>query len=55
MKTNNTITNVDGFPNATIHEENGEIHVDLGNGMGGHLPLHRLDDRRSDKRPTATI
>ena len=30
MKTNNTITNVDGFPN----EENGEIHVDLGNGMG---------------------
>lgn len=38
MKTNNTITNVDGFPNATIYEENG-----LG---GGHLPLHRLDDRR---------
>lgn len=34
MKTNNTITNVDGFPNATIYEENGEIHVDLGNGMG---------------------
>lgn len=34
MKSNNTITNVDGFPNATIYEENGEIHVDLGNGMG---------------------
>ena len=34
MKTNNTITNVDGFPNATIYEENGEIHVDLGNGLG---------------------
>lgn len=56
METNDTITSVNGFPNATIHEGNGEIHVDLGNGMGGgRLPLHRLDDRRSDKRPTATI
>ena len=31
MEPDNTRTSVDGFPNATIH---GEIHVDLGNGMG---------------------
>lgn len=34
METNDTITSVNGFPNATIHEGNGEIHVDLGNGLG---------------------
>lgn len=56
METNDTITSVNGFPNATIHEENGEIHVDLGNGLGeGVYPLHRLDDRRGNKRPTRII
>ena len=41
MEPDNTRTSVDGFPNATIHEENGEIRVDLGNGLGGgRLPLH---------------
>lgn len=34
MARGNTRTSVDGFPNATIHEENGEIRVDLGNGLG---------------------
>lgn len=45
MEPDNTRTSVDGFPNATIHEENGEIHVDLGNGLGeGVYPsLERFD------------
>lgn len=34
MEPDNTRTSVNVFPNATIHEENGEIHVDLGNGLG---------------------
>lgn len=47
MEPDNTRTSVDGFPNATIHEENGEIHVDLGNGLGEGVypsPVHDSTD-----------
>lgn len=47
MEPDNTRTSVDGFPNATIHGGNGEIHVDLGNGMGEGVypsPVHDAND-----------
>lgn len=43
---------VDGFPNARVHEEDGSYHVDLGNGCGEGIyptPSWTIDEAINDQ------